>query len=237
MSRDYSQQLNKCKSILTKHYLERSILDEGLTVIDYDPLLHAKMKFLELGEWIELKEELLDDPQVNLDLVFHQIADSIALGEVKYLVDTIYNHLNIKLEYMKQLTYNSFIDIIRTEFKESNPSLILAPLSFFKEMHLEWQTKEIIFGSRRGKYTINLPHYMYKPALVWSNKYVPFDSFVIVSKKFGKWIAQPNGKDRVRLDLRRETGKLLLHIYSTFNFSIQDPEEILRIDVEPRDGL
>jgi hypothetical protein len=61
---------------------------------------------------------------------------------------------------------------------------------------------------------------------------MPFHSFVAVSKLYREWNAKPKVNDRVRVTRSEDS---TLHVYSVFHFQVRDPQQVLKIDVNPEE--
>lgn len=233
MHRDGKKELKRLETLLIKRYFERTILEEALTTVDYDPNIHVNMEFLRLGDAVRWDENPLSDSTVFLDLLFEQEADNLVLGEKKHLVDSIIANKNIVPQHLDELSYDSLVDAIRAKFSISKPSVIYMPLALSRKVRLEWNRKGKSFLITHNYFRIIAPDYDENPLLVWSNKYMPFNSIIVANKTFGQWVARPNRKERVKVNFNEAS--TVLSVYSTFHFSLLKPEEVLRIDLNPED--
>jgi hypothetical protein len=232
MHRDSNEEFMRLKRLLLKRYYERSVIEEALETRDYKPNSDDTKEFRQIGASHRFDTDVFADPTHYLDLFFDQAADSLILGEKKYLVDTMLKQETIP-KYMERFTYDGLVEMISSKFGASEPSIIFMPLTLFSRVHMEWAiglNKGL--DAKDGHYRVILPVHSYRPQLVWSNKYMPFDSIVVTSKQVGEWIAKPKVNDRVRVTRSDDAA---LHVYSVFHFQVRDPEQVLKIEVNPEE--
>jgi len=234
VKRDAKTEFERLRNILLNRYYERSIVDEAVTTRNYNPDTDNAKEFRQIGSSGKFESNPFSDSSHFLDLLFEQEADNIILGEKKYLVDTMLKQ-EIEPKFMDQFTYDNLLNVINLKFQTTEPSVIFMPLTLFSRIRMEWwkQPQRKLFEVQGGNHRLVLGGNRPKPQLIWSNKYMPFDSIVIASKRVGEWIGKPKLRERVRVTLSDDNK--VLHAYSVFRFEIRNTQELLKIDVNPEE--
>lgn len=159
------------------------------------------------------------------------VGRSIALGEEKYLVKTLEN--SILNRFVEQ---DLSLDAISRAISKVGPSFVpktvFIPLDFFSILEMgkvsgvrTWYKGPdcfLIIGSRKLR-------------AFWSNKYVPYDSLILVGQRLGKWIVKPDPVDRhwVTIDVEPSDEKVDITAKTVACYSILDPQAGLILKVPP----
>lgn len=96
-------------------------------------------------------------------------------------------------------------------------------------MHIEWPaaSNDIQIDIRSGQLTICGE----RPRIFWSNKYMPFNDFILVNRGFGEWTSKPTFGDRLLVSISpsdKEDQLSLLYL-TKMRFEIIDAHKILVI--------
>jgi len=157
------------------------------------------------------------------------VGRSIALGEEKYLVETL--EKGIKNRRDKQsLSFETISQAIREAGPSFAPSTVFIPLDFYLVLHASKEAKVCILYEDHDCFLFIGST---KVRVFWSNKYVPFDSLIFVDQRLGEWIVKPDPVDKhwVTVDIRPANEKVDVIVKTVARYSILDPEAGLILKV------
>lgn len=217
--------LQKAKEILKKAYNESSDFNELVEVKDAVP---DEADFQMLYFRHQIPTEWFTRTDVAIDVVFQQFGANLAFSETHYLVDRIFSERTIpKVDIGENIQKDVILNI--EEFSNANElNALLAPINQYVDMHTKWLTEspdKVKMDIRTG----NLSFGNITPKILWSNKYMPFDDFALVDKKFARWISKPSFAERLTIKVSKteNEGNLDLLFYVSLKFNIVDVEKTL----------
>jgi hypothetical protein len=220
-----SGKLQKAKEILKKAYNESSDFKELVEVKDA-ALDEIDLQMLYFRHQIPV--EWFTRTDVVIDVVFQQFGANLAFSETHYLVDRIFSEPTIPKVDIEENIQKDVISNIE-EFSNANElNALLAPISQYVDMHTKWLTDfpdKVQMDVRTG----NLSFGNKTPKILWSNKYMPFDDFALVDKKFAQWILKPSFDERLTIKVSKTENEdnLDLLFYVNLNFNIVNAEKAL----------
>ena len=183
--------------------------------------------FLQIGFRHYVPKEWFTRKDIHIDLVFTQFAEHLHIAEEKYLIDRIFEDTKIPRVYLGDNTLNDFITQFKAFSQNHKIQAMLTPIDFFVPMHTDWlrQTTEIKMNLVTGELIIC----KIRPHIFWSNKYTPFNDFVLIDTEFGKWSSKPNFDNRLEIKMTKsdKEDKLDLLFLTRAKFEIVDPSKTL----------
>ncbi len=217
--------LEQAKTILKKSYYETSNFNK---LVDSEDASVDETNFQQLYFRTLIPKEWFTREDVIIDIAFEQFGANLAHSEIYYIIDRIFGEQSIpKIDVGINLRENVIANI-KAFSQTKEISSLLAPIDYFVDMHTKWLSEspnEITMDYRTG----TLSFFGMAQNIIWSNKYKPFDDFVLVDKTFSKWISKPNFVDRlmVKISESNEIDKLDLHFLVNMKFEIVDANKVL----------
>jgi hypothetical protein len=215
--------LDKAKGILSKAYYESSDFQKLVTVensTDETDFQQLAFRHLIPKEWFTRKD-------VIIDVAFQQFGANLALSETHFLVDRIFGEAGFPKVDIGANVREDVISNFETFSNTQEIGAILAPIDYYVDMHTKWLTEsqKIVMDIRTGA----LSFCNSTPSIFWSNKYMPFNDFALIDKRFGKWISKPNFDERltIKISESKDEDTLDLLFFVTIKFTIVDPEKVL----------
>ena len=199
----YAQdKVDKAIDILRKTYYAGSSFAKIVNVKDAAP---EEEDFLQLGSRLYIPKEWFTRKDVLIDVVFDQFAQNLAMAEEKYLLSQIFEAKGIPKVELGENIIDDFFAQYKAFSENQRVQALLVPIDFYVDMHTDWLTKtsDIKMNLASGELTICET----KPHIFWSNKYTPFDDFVLINKRFGEWTSKPNFEDRLEVKILKSDVK------------------------------
>jgi hypothetical protein len=216
------QKIKRSEELLKKRYYKASIIDQLVSVRNPYP---NEQDFLKFGRRIYIPEDWYSREDIYYDIALEQLAENLALSEKKFIIEKILEEEKVNRIILPEISSMSFKETVRAIFENSKrPTILLAPIDYFKDLNLNWIRQDQDFKSEI--YKIRIAEHSF--TLFWSNKYIPFRDFIFLSKDYGEWVAKPSVNDRffVKISESDKPDKMDLQMYTTMKFSINKPEEI-----------
>lgn len=225
------EKIDRCIKKLQEDYFNSSIVEQTTDATDYNEAIHSTLQFLRLGRWIYIPKKWFTDPSIYPDLVFSDIGRGIAIGEEKHIVQEILTNDGVDRIRLETVNYGNLREIVRelrstVSRRHQVPHLILfAPIDYFVIMHVDWAREENLALMQGGNLLVdNL-----RLKVFWSSKYVEFDEFIVTERSICRWVAKPNVRDRLEVQIvssENQPENMELKAQTVFNFTVLNPEEI-----------
>ena len=222
--KDARDKVEKAKDILRTTYYANSSVAQIVNVKDATP---EEEEFLQLGFRHYIPREWFTRKDIFIEIALEQIARNLATSEEKYVVDQILKVPEIPSIELGEDILRDFLERYKAFSENQIVQALLIPIDFYVNLHTDWlaKTSDIKMDLASGELTICGT----KPHIFWSNKYIPFDDFVLIDKRFGEWTSKPTFKDRleVRISESDKQDKLDLLYVTKMKFGVIDPTKIL----------
>ena len=106
------------------------------------------------------------------------------------------------------------------------PLVMFLPINYYTRFHIDWAQKysrEFRISYPQGATILG-----HRIKVFWSNKYMPFNSFVFIDKAFGQWVSKPSFNNRLQITISDsdQPDKLDFLAFTTLKFSIIDTTRI-----------
>jgi len=190
----------RCKNGLLERYYENSIVEKVVDAIDFNEAVHANLDFSKFVRWHLIPRDWFTDPSIYPDMVFSSIGRGIAIGEEKYIVNTILASNNTERTELETVTCNDVVEAVTSLVSRIGKPIsslqlsMFAPVEYFVTVYTRW-VKE---GSLRIlKGTTDLAVNDIRVKLLWSSKYVGYKEFILTERTLCRWIAKPNINSRL----------------------------------------
>lgn len=229
------EKIERCKKVLLKDYFDASIVEMAVNVVDFAEKTHKHLEFLKFGKWVYIPREWFTDPANIPDYVFSQFGRELALGEKNYIVQEILKNDEITTKRIQKFNYESLVNTLHGLRARTDSPILFAPNEYYVPIHVDW-SREL------GRLLVEKKHLLIDNTRVrvfWSSKYVDFDEVIVGRMTFGRWVAKPTVRDRLKVDVlesEKEPDKLELKVQTVFNFTIPNPDhiEVLRVPKKSR---
>jgi len=183
--------------------------------------------FLQIGFRHLVPKEWFTRKDIHIDLVFTQFAEHLHIAEEKYLINKIFEDTRVPRVDLGDNALNDFIAQFKAFSQNHSIEAMLTPIDFYVPMHTDWlrQTNEIKMNLVTGELIIS----KIKPYIFWSNKYTPFNDFVLINIEFGEWASKPNFNNRLEIKMTKsdKEDQLDLLFLTRAKFEIVDPSKTL----------
>jgi hypothetical protein len=224
------EKVDRCETEITRTYAEDTILPEVVNLRTYEEEKDKSLELRSIGLGYLVDREWFTSP-THIPM-FSDMGRSIALGEENYLIKQMIEFGETK--YIERFDFDALKSAI-TEFKESGyqPTSLFAPIDYYVELH-GWQRSHENKGLRAIEYAERRPYFVInsetKLRIFWSSKYVKFEDFIVVDRKFGEWIVKPDESGNLLTisirESKKEPRKVDVLVKTSFNFKIVDPKAV-----------
>lgn len=226
-----NEKLRKALGILREQYFKSSVIEKIVTVKDAtDEKAFSRLGFRHLipKEWFTSKTHYID-------LVFEQLADNLAHSEYKIIVDRIFKSRDFPEIDIAENTPKELVEKSKEFSKNNKIDALFAPINFYVDMYTEWYKEVPDFKVDFGSGAIFLVEA--KQDIFWSNKYIPFNDFAFIDKRFLEMTFKPNFKDRLYVNISQseKIDMIDLSFSITFNDVIADSSKILILHAKKTD--
>jgi len=218
----YEEKIVRSEQIVRESYLKASDISQLVEVRDART---TDEDFLRIYKRTYIPKEWFVREDFYSDLVFRELGSGIALGEKKFFIGEILRQSKIKRETCSDVNFTSLVEKSRSLFETgANPTVLFAPIEYYIKFHLEWYKDP---SSRiESPDSVIISGHRYK--ICWSNKYMPFNEFIFVDRRFGEWVYKPSFSERlyVKISESDKIDQLDLLVYTTVKLGILDPSKI-----------
>jgi len=222
----------RMKELARKQYGRLSVLSDAVTMEDFNPAQHQ-------GEFQQFPYRPLmpisdfNDPNTVMDFVFGEIGRGLASSETKFLADHLASsRVSITVPKTPLEGVLDFYESLKNDGKE--PSVVFAPIEYY----MDWYDDLMIAAGRNVPFKIASEEektYLVFPderrlRWVWSNKFQPFNDFVVLDKNWAKWISKRSQEDgeRLQITIAHAGDKLDIIFRLVFRLEILDQNAIRR---------
>jgi hypothetical protein len=189
--------------------------------------------FLQLGAKYRIPKEWFTSDNIAYDIAIDQFATNLVIGETKYLLTRILECEDIQKIPLGNDILNGFLAEYKQFSEKYRTQAMFFPVDLYSQIHIEWpkNSPDVVLNFSSGEITICET----KPRIFWSNRYTPFDDFILLNKGFGKWISKPTFKDRLEVSIMQsdKEDQLDLLYFTKFKFEIVDPKRIMVLSRKP----
>jgi len=223
-----ANKMDRCKRSLLEDYFRSSIVGKAVDATDYVEESHRDLPLLEHGRWVYVPKEWFTDPSVYPDIAFSDIGRGIAFGENKYIVQQILTNREVNRIDLNNISYKNLkaiVDELISLHKRNSNLVLFVPIEYFVKAHVDWAKEQGQMVVRNDNLLVDNS----RLKIFWSNKYVDFSEFIVAWKSSCRFVAKPNVKNRLQVELhesRIEPENMELKAWITFNFTIIDPQGI-----------
>jgi len=194
MSKNFDEEIERCKQLIRKSYEELSLVRHVTNSREYSRSTDSGLDFIHIYLRHSVPKLWFTDPTHVPDVFCSQLGRHIAIGEEDFLVKKIFEDsvpptaFDFQVESLKSL-------VRRFEQEGHSNPVVFAPIRFFTPLAIE------------GAVSFECPHHLQLNGrtipLVYSSKYVDFDKFIIIDKSFGTWIyKQGNVNDYLTVEVK-----------------------------------
>jgi hypothetical protein len=155
--------------------------------------------FLQLGSKYYIPKDWFTRDDIFYDIAIEQFAESLIISETKYILTRLIDCREIHRVIAQENILNTFIEQFRQFSETSKVQVIFAPIDLYVKMHIEWPvaSTDVQLDLRSGQLSICGE----KPKIFWSNKYTPFNDFILLNKSLGEWISSPSFDNRLLVSI------------------------------------
>jgi hypothetical protein len=226
---DAMEKLQRCQELFTNVYYESSVIHSLVQTRD---AMERDENFLKIYRRTYMPKEWFNRTDHYPDLVFRRFGANLALSEKKYVLEEILENENIEqIEIEREIQFadlrNALLHL--SERQRDTPLILFLPISYYTQFHIDWireNPHQLTIRYPQGATILGL-----NLRIFWSNKYMPFDEFIIIDTSFGLWISKPSFRNRlqVTIDDSDREDQLDFLAFTTFKFDIIDENRIIKI--------
>lgn len=198
----------------------------------FNSIADSDLTFSQIALAQEFPDDWYTSPNIAADMVFYDVGRAVAIGEDDHLVKNIHKTLDkpsFEIGEPDEKTFEPKIEQMRNALIDRGflPSVLFAPIKFMTQMMLGVPN----FRVKEGR------DYMLTPSgyleVFWSNNYVSFDDFFIISKKhFGEWVFKSESGDRLSTAFEKlDSMKNRVVAKTIVYYKILKPEAGIRVSV------
>lgn len=220
-----SEKVFVCKENILESYMKNSEILELTEVKEFDEERDGGLDFIQIHRRPLTPKNCFIKPSfVDCSALWVDFGSSVAIGEVKYIIDKILKNEEISRIEIKngEKTFDKIKFAVNDLKKQNhNPSVIFIPLDYLSTLV---EQRQATYNNLKIDENTNLK-------VVHSSNHPKFNDIIILDKNAGIWTFKPDEKTKERLiveisDYEKDKHKLDLLVKTVVNFRIVDPNTI-----------
>jgi hypothetical protein len=218
------KKIERCKRLLLEEYFNSSVLESTVDAVDYSDGMPHNLKFKKFGRWTYIPEDWFTDPTIFPDMVFAEVGRGIALGEEKYIIKQILENKEIESKQTVKFDYAELLSLAE-QLGFSENMFLFVPIEYFVPINVDWTLKRRQIRIEKNDFYLG----DLKIKVLWSSNYLKFDKIILAKKTFGRWVAKPNVRNRLEVEVmesKQKMDQLELKAQTVFNFRIMDARQV-----------
>jgi hypothetical protein len=215
------EKIRASEEIVRKAYYKNSLIQHLVNVkIDNS----SDEEFLKLGRRFYIPADWYTSDNIAYDLALNQFGENVAFSEKKYFLEEILKDKRVERIKLPEVNPQILKEQIE-QMNNFNPTIMFAPVQFFVDLTYTWSQIDPDYSTYKFN-NVRVQNRLFE--VYWSNKYIPFDVFILLNKSFGKWMTKPSLDNRffVKIEDSEKPDQLELTMYTTFKFLINKPQRI-----------
>lgn len=177
-------------SSIKAEYDSESIIKDVMDTRSATP--NDTLPFVQVGAVYRIGPEILVDSYSQTGTYTSPriigIGRNIAIGEEKYLIDTLSNKISNKF-IEKSFSPQTITDALMKMDSNFHPNSVFIPLDFYLTLHASTASNfRIVYPQGPKSFLVLGPRRL---RVFWSNKYNPFKNLIFIDRQIGQWIVKP----------------------------------------------
>ena len=220
-----SKKAFECKGNILESYMKNSEILELTDVKEFDEERDGGLDFIQIHRRPLTPKDCFIRPSfVDCSALWFDFGSSVAIGEVKYIIDKILKNEEISRIEIKngEKTFDEIKFAVNVLKKQNhNPSVIFIPLEYLSTLVKQ---RQAAYNHLKIDETTDLK-------VIHSSNHLKFNDIVILDKNAGIWTFEPGEGAKGRLivaisDYEKDKCKVDLLVKTVVNFRIADPNAI-----------
>ncbi len=220
-----SEKIFVCKENILESYMTNSEILELTEVKEFDEERDEGLDFIQIHQIPPTPKDCFIRPSfADCSALWFDVGSSVAIGEVKYIIDKILKNEKISRIEIKngEKTFDEIKFAVNDLKKQNhNPSVIFIPLDYLSTLVKQRQSA---YNHLKIDETTDMK-------VVHSSNHLKFNDIVILDKNAGIWTFEPDEETNGRLivgisDYEKDKCNVDLLVKTVVNFRIVDPNAI-----------
>jgi len=193
-------------------------------------------KFFRLGNRLKIERDILLNESHSVFL--GNLGISVAHEETKTIVKDIAKSAAVEKLDVPASEYYLTAAIMSQIERGFNPRFIFVPIDYFLDVW-KWSSERFrrVNFDGQGGYEWVIDNNI-KLRIKYSNKYTPFDNFIIVDPVYNEWRYRPDSKTGGRLTAsfedKLDPDNLFLNVHTLFKFDVTESDANLVLKFKPK---
>lgn len=216
------EKMRKSEQIIRDAYYKNSLIER---LADVRESTAPEQAFLKLGRRFYIPSEWYTQNDIYYDIALNQFGEGIARSEINYVISEILKNERINRVEVEMVNAKIFKQQLQEFNTAFHPTILFAPVEYFVDLTYSWAQEDKDFG----QFTYNRIKVMNENYDVfWSNKYTPFNVFILANKHYAEWFIKSSLNERFNVIIKEseKPESYELTMYTLFRFSINRPEDI-----------